>query len=457
MLNSGNMLEIYNDPSIQELITSFLAKTEFVESLNQSFPELIENLFINLEPEKLKTCFQAFDKNKIDDNKWVESTTTVINNRDYATFSNVGSVYFKKILEDFISYNKNILINEFINKYFKEKEIRASIMKELLNSPTILTSNVSELMSGSLRKELSYRKEELNNAEILIEVRSKESALYTLPHLPKGQLYQCIIEEGLGVINIVEGNIIEYTPPTVFDNKLVPFSLLAVDEDGLILSRNTFNIKVYPQKYFKPALKTYKLKPGTTLDIRLEEVVEPYNYVASVLEGFGTVEINNFFLSYTAPLSALSQNIGVTLSLYWNNKNKVYETIVNFNVVVSDEDVDQSDTVGDYQELSKQIDVLTKRLDNTDKIIQNIDDECDSSSIIDNSDIFIEGSLPEVPDNGEGTTEPNKPLSDLEQIKQTLDVLLKQVGGIDSTLINVSENLDASTIISNIDKSKIRK
>lgn len=456
MLNSGNMLEIYNDSSIQKLISEFLSKTEFIESLNMSFPKLIENIFLDVPGNRLKEYFKEFDKNNIDDNKWIDATTTIINNREYATFSNVGSIYFKKVLEDFIGYNKNILINEFISKYFKEKEIRNSILKELINSPLILTKNVAELLSGSLSKELSYRTEELQNAEIMFEVRSKETFSYSLPHLPKGQLYQCIIAEGFGVINIIDDNIIEYTPPTIFENKLIPFSLLVVDENGLIMSRNTFNIKVYPQKYFKPALKTYKLKPGSTLDIRLEEVVEPYNYVASVLDGFGSVEINNFFLSYTAPLSALSQNIGVSLSLYWNNKNKIYDTIVNFNVVVDESEVDQSDTVGDYQELSKQIDIINKRLENTENLINAVDLECDTSTIIDNSNVFIENSENgnNNSNNENNSPELEKPLSDIEQIKQTLDLLLKQVGGIDTTLNNVSDNLDASTVISNIDRNR---
>lgn len=380
MLSSGDILNIYDEPSLKKLIESYFSKTDYAESIGKTFLALIDEIFINVGVDELKEYFNTFDKSLIDDNRWLNATTNVINNREYTLFSNVGAEYFKKILEDFVSYNKNILINKFVIKYAKEKEIRDSILTKILSSPQLTTNTISELLGGALREENRLRDEYKAAATIAFEVYSKEIISYELPQLQNGKIYTFKNEAGEGVGNIIE-NRLEFRPPTVLEETKLYAEVLTLSADGVVEARDGFNIKVKPPKYLKPAYKTYRLRPTTTLKVGLEPVEENYKYYASVPKGFGSVSIEDYMLSYTAPTTALAQNVGVRLALVWNEKTVVYDTVVNFSVVVDGSEVDTSDSGNAFTQLKEKV-------ENTSTELENIKMNSDSSTIIIDGNIF---------------------------------------------------------------------
>ena len=359
-VTSSGILSLYSDSFIKDTIDSYLSMAENnAESLSQTFNELINQLFIERTKDEFTAAFKEIDSNSIDDMLWLKASSYLINNREYLTYSNVGSEYYKLVVTNFISINKTILINEFIIKYCNKKEIRSSIMNELLLTENISERVVGTLLNTYLNKEQEARKTEDDNMETLFTIRSKESYTYELPVISKTEAYFLKIKEGEG-IGYIHGNVFEYEPPVVNKETNVKVEIFVIDRDSnAINKRNVFRIVVLPQKYLTPQFRTYKLKPNTSIDVLLESVTDDYSYVASVLEGYGSVTIHdNYLLIYTAPNTALSQNVGVSLELLYKRTRSIYKVVINFNIVVNNEDVDVSENIGSISKLQEQVDGL---------------------------------------------------------------------------------------------------
>lgn len=369
-----------NDNFICSIINEFLNETKSAEIINQNFESLIDNMFKNKDLSIYIDGFLVSDKNNIIDSLWMKATSQCISDVIYTTFGNVGGYYYKILSTEFASNNKMSLINDFIKKYCEEKEIRLTLLNKVLSSNELLTSQIGDLLGGIYREESTLRNEEKASASIAFEVYSKEIISYELPQLQNGKVYSFKNSDGEGVGNIIDDKL-EFRPPTVFNTTTLYAELLVVNEDGIVENRNGFNIKVKPPKYIKPTFKTYRLKPSSTLDIGLEPVEENYKYYVSVPKGFGEVSVDEFMLSYTAPTTALSQNVGVRLALVWNDKTIVYDTVVNFSVVVDDDDVDTSDSGNAFAILKQKVQTNTEAL-------ETVKNNSDSSTIIINGNIF---------------------------------------------------------------------
>lgn len=369
-----------DDKFISSLIEKFLDETSFAESKSQTFENLIDSMFKNLDLLIYINAFLESEKANVDDNKWMSATNSCISQTIYTTFSNVGGIYYKLITTEFATANKISLINDFIKKYCLEKNIRKSLMSSLLSNRDLLTDTIGNLLGGALREEDRLREEEKAAASIAFEVYSKEIISYELPQLQDGKIYAFKNEAGEGVGNIIE-NRLEFRPPTVLEETSLYAEVLTLSADGVVEARNGFNIKVKPPKYLKPAYKTYRLRPTTTLKVGLEPVEENYKYYASVPKGFGSVSIEEYMLSYTAPTTALAQNVGVRLALIWNEQTVVYDTVVNFSIVVDGGEVDTSDSGNAFTELKEKV-------DSTSLELENIKTNSDSSTIIIDGNMF---------------------------------------------------------------------
>lgn len=369
-----------DDKFISSLIEKFLDETSFAESKSQTFENLIDSMFKNLDLLIYINAFLESEKANVDDNKWMSATNSCISQTIYTTFSNVGGIYYKLITTEFATANKISLINDFIKKYCLEKNIRKSLMSNLLSNRDLLTDTIGNLLGGALREEGRLREEEKAAASIAFEVYSKEIISYELPQLQDGKIYAFKNEAGEGVGNIIE-NRLEFRPPTVLEETSLYAEVLTLSADGVVEARNGFNIKVKPPKYLKPAYKTYRLRPTTTLKVGLEPVEENYKYYASVPKGFGSVSIEEYMLSYTAPTTALAQNVGVRLALIWNEQTVVYDTVVNFSIVVDGGEVDTSDSGNAFTELKEKV-------DSTSLELENIKTNSDSSTIIIDGNMF---------------------------------------------------------------------
>ena len=369
-----------DDKFISSLIEKFLDETSFAESKSQTFENLIDSMFKNLDLSIYINAFLESEKVNVDDNKWMSATNSCISQTLYTTFSNVGGIYYKLITTEFATANKISLINDFIKKYCLEKNIRKSLMSGLLSNRDLLTDTIGNLLGGALREEDRLREEEKAAASIAFEVYSKEIVSYELPQLQDGKIYAFKNEAGEGVGNIIE-NRLEFRPPTVLEETSLYAEVLTLSADGVVEARNGFNIKVKPPKYLKPAYKTYRLRPTTELKVALEPVEGNYKYYASVPKGFGSVSIEDYMLSYTAPTTALAQNVGVRLALIWNEQTVVYDTVVNFSIVVDGGDVDTSDSGNAFTELKEKV-------DSTSIELENIKTNSDSSTIIIDGNMF---------------------------------------------------------------------
>lgn len=369
-----------DDKFISSLIEKFLDETSFAESKSQTFENLIDSMFKNLDLSIYINAFLESEKANVDDNKWMSATNSCISQTLYTTFSNVGGIYYKLVTTEFATANKISLINDFIKKYCLEKNIRKSLMSGLLSNRDLLTDTIGNLLGGALREEDRLREEEKSAASIAFEVYSKEIISYELPQLQDGKIYAFKNEAGEGVGNIIE-NRLEFRPPTVLEETSLYAEVLTLSADGVVEARNGFNIKVKPPKYLKPAYKTYRLRPTTTLKVGLEPVEENYKYYASVPKGFGSVSIEEYMLSYTAPTTALAQNVGVRLALIWNEQTVVYDTVVNFSIVVDGGEVDTSDSGNAFTELKEKV-------DSTSLELENIKTNSDSSTIIIDGNMF---------------------------------------------------------------------
>lgn len=375
-----NSFSHIDDSFISSLIENFLNETEYAESKSITFESLIDSMFKNKDFPIYIEGFLSSDKNNIDDKKWMTATSRCIDQVIYTTFSNVGGTYYKIISENFANENKILLINDFIKKYCLEKSIRNSLMLVLMSNNNLLTDTIGKLLGDTLREEIRLREDDKNKAPVAFEVYSKEIISYELPELTNGKIYSFKNETGEGVGNIID-NKLEFRPPTVLEETNLYAEILTLNADGVVEDRNGFNIKVKPPKYLKPVYKTYRLRPSSTLKVGLEPVEENYKYYASVPKGFGSVTIEDYMLSYTAPTTALAQNVGVRLALIWNEKTVVYDTVINFSIIVDGSEVDTSDSGNAFTQLKEKV-------DNTSLELENIKTNSDTSTIIIDGNMF---------------------------------------------------------------------
>ena len=386
-ISSSGILSLYSDPFIKKCIETYLSKTEYATTSNYSFNQLINEIFINIDRKTLIEAFKSYDNNNIDDMLWLKAGTSLINDKEYITYSNVGSQYYKSILIEFVGKNKALLINEFIIKFCKEKEIRQSIIKKVLITQNLENEVIGTILGKAYKEEIELSKEEKEENEVIFTVHSKEEIQYELPVLTNGWYYYLKIEEGDGV-GYVNNNIINYIPPVVPEKSIVHIQLAILNNDGIVESRNYYKIVILPQKYLKPIFNTYKMKPNTTIQVPLEPVEEGYSYNASVLNGFGAVELDGYTLNYTSPITSINQNVAVRLSLVWNHRNTLYDTVINFNILVSDEDVDITDSTTSMDVLNNKLKELDNKLSEVDSKVNNVNEVVDKINIIKNPNEF---------------------------------------------------------------------
>lgn len=386
-ISSSGILSLYSDPFIKKCIETYLSKTEYATTSNYSFNQLINEIFINIDRKTLIEAFKSYDNNNIDDMLWLKAGTSLINDKEYITYSNVGSQYYKSILIEFVGKNKALLINEFIIKFCKEKEIRQSIIKKVLITQNLENEVIGTILGKAYKEEIELSKEEREGNEVIFTVHSKEEIQYELPVLTNGWYYYLKIEEGDGV-GYVNNNIINYIPPVVPEKSIVHIQLAILNNDGIVESRNYYKIVILPQKYLKPIFNTYKMKPNTTIQVPLEPVEEGYSYNASVLNGFGAVELDGYTLNYTSPITSINQNVAVRLSLVWNHRNTLYDTVINFNILVSDEDVDITDSTTSMDVLNNKLKELDNKLSEVDSKVNNVNEVVDKINIIKNPNEF---------------------------------------------------------------------
>lgn len=358
-----NSFSYMDDKFIASLIEDFLNETTYAESKSLTFENLIDNMFKNLNLSIYINGFLDSDKNNIDDNKWMSATNVCINQVIYTTFSNVGGSYYKLVCTEFANNNKMILINDFVKKYCYEKGIRNSLMNDVLGDSELLVDNVGSLLSKALIKENELKSLEQSQATVIFEVYSKESITYNLPQLERNKNYFFEVEPGNGIGTILD-NVLTYTPPTVLKESTIHAEIIILDSNGFIESREYFNITVKPPKYLKPTFKTVRVRPSSTTNVNLELVEANYSYRAYVPNGYGSVLIEDQQLKYTAPSTALSQNVGVRLELLWNDKNIVYETVINFQIVVDGSDVDVSDVDNEFKTLKEKVNNNASEIEN---------------------------------------------------------------------------------------------
>lgn len=386
-ISSSGILSLYSDPFIKKCIETYLSKTEYATTSNYSFNQLINEIFINIDRKTLIEAFKSYDNNNIDDMLWLKAGTSLINDKEYITYSNVGSQYYKSILIEFVGKNKALLINEFIIKFCKEKEIRQSIIKKVLITQNLENEVIGTILGKAYKEEIELSKEEMEGNEVIFTVHSKEEIQYELPVLTNGWYYYLKIEEGDGV-GYVNNNIINYIPPVVPEKSIVHIQLAILNNDGIVESRNYYKIVILPQKYLKPIFNTYKMKPNTIIQVPLEPVEEGYSYNASVLNGFGKVELDGYTLNYTSPITSINQNVAVRLSLVWNHRNTLYDTVINFNILVSDEDVDITDSTTSMDVLNNKLKELDNKLSEVDSKVNNVNEVVDKINIIKNPNEF---------------------------------------------------------------------
>ncbi len=130
------------------------------------------------------------------------------------------------------------------------------------------------------------------------------------------------------------------------------------------------------------------MKPNTTIQVPLEPIEEGYSYNASVLNGFGVVELDGYTLNYTSPITSINQNVAVRLSLVWNHRNTLYDTVINFNILVSDEDVDITDSTTSMDVLNNKLKELDNKLSEVDSKVNNVNEVVDKINIIKNPNEF---------------------------------------------------------------------
>ena len=389
-ISSSGILSLYSDPFIKKCIETYLSKTEYATTSNYSFNQLINEIFINIDRKTLIEAFKSYDNSNIDDMLWLKAGTSLINDKEYITYSNVGSQYYKSILIEFVGKNKSLLINEFIIKFCKEKEIRQSIIKKVLITQNLENEVIGTILGKAYKEEIELSKEEKEENEVIFTVHSKEEIQYELPVLTNGWYYYLKIEEGDGV-GYVNNNIINYIPPVVPEKSIVHIQLAILNNDGIVESRNYYKIVILPQKYLKPIFNTYKMKPNTTIQVPLEPVEEGYSYNASVLNGFGEVELDGYTLNYTSPITSINQNVAVRLSLVWNHRNTLYDTVINFNILVSNEDVDITDSTTSMDVLNDKLKELDNKLSEVDSKVNNVNEVVDKINIIKNPNEFADG------------------------------------------------------------------
>lgn len=340
---SVSLFEYVTDAFLKKCLDNFLACTKSAERESRTFSQLIEANFKNLSEETYKVAFKETDKNKIDDNKWFAATTKCFKLLKYTTYSNIGAIYVSTYTDTFADENEPTLRQEFVRKFCLENNIRNSILNKILGYEGIDRDTVGSMLSGALSEEEKLVAEEKAKAEIIFEVYSREEAYYeNLPELLDGKYYNFVVEPGKGV-GYVTDNKITYIPPTVNSITLIPACIMVLTRDGFIESRTYVNIKVKPVKYLAPVFKTYKVEQGTSIELNLGVVDENYHYIASVPKGFGEVKVDGYMLTYTAPITSLTQNVGVYLALIWNNTTTVFNTTINFRVQIDNIDVDSSE------------------------------------------------------------------------------------------------------------------
>lgn len=380
----SGILSLYTeDKFLKNKIDFYLNKTSMGEIIPDTFNDFVLNTFVNLSKNELIEAFKLHNKDKIDNTRWASSTNELIVARDVLTFDNVGSVYYKNFASDFIRDNKSILIKDFITKYCKEKEIREEFMNVMLITENLETKVIGQLLSKALQDEYKKREEDTLSAEVLAEVNSRECVTYQLPNPPVNCKYQMRINGGNGYVDHIT-NLLTFYPPTVVSLTKIPFDLLVLNQDGIIVTRKPMVFNVKPVKYTAPAFKTYKVLQNTSISITLDHVIGNYKYVATVPKGFGTVEVKLDKLTYTAPVSALDQNVAVKLQLIWNDDTTVYETVINFRVVLDPELADVSEDNAAIESLSTRLNTAENKITELDANIKVVD----KSVTIQNSDIL---------------------------------------------------------------------
>lgn len=386
---SYGVLSIYSDKFIKKCIDTYLSKTESGEFVNQSFTKLINSIFLDNDRKTLAEAFKEFDISLIEDILWMKAANTLINDKEYLTYSNTGAKYYNLLLTDFVDKNKMVMINEFIIKFCKERRIREKVIKEALLTPKIYDAIVGSILIEALKKEKELIKEEEMNAEVMFQVRSKEKYTQMLPKLPEGQTYFIKLDEGNGIAYIDENNVFNYTPPTVATNTFVKAKIYVVNDNGITIRTNPFKIEILPQKYLRPIFNTYKLKPGSTMSVQLEPVEDIYTYRATVDKGFGKLEIDDkFTLIYQAPDTRVAQNIAVKLELIWNDSIKLYESIINFNVILGDGEVDIAENVSSIGLLRQQVESVIDELKEVGNKVDNVESRVNKINTISNPDEF---------------------------------------------------------------------
>lgn len=371
------------DDIIRKSLISFLEYTTRAITSNITFDKLLQNSFVNYDKEVLVKEFLNY-KEPINDLLWLKAGNYTIDNREYITYSNVSAEYLKLILMNFIEENRSSLINEFIVKFCIENEIRDGIINKALLTEDKSNVIIGNLLGDAYRSELDIRNKEKEDAELLFTTRSKETYEHLLPELcEKDQAYVAQIDSGCGFVNI-KNNIFEYEPLTTFKEESIYVTLLLVDKNtNRILNRKVYKIRVLPQKYFAPSFVTYRVKPGHSVDIQLQDVTDDYSYVASVLENQGNVNINDkFVLKYTAPNTLYSQNIAIGLKLLYMRKREVYNTIINVNIVVTEEDISSSETFDNFEKIDTKIAIISNEINKVNLEINTISDKLDNANLL---------------------------------------------------------------------------
>lgn len=341
-----NILLYEKDKFIKYLIEEYLKETEYAETKNVTYSELIDKYFKIIDNELILKYFNQLLCGDIDDDIWLHATTELLTTKEYPTHSNVAiKYYFFKIL-DFLNKNTQILINDFIIKYSEEKEIREEIINEMLYKSNA-NSIIGAILGEGLRKELEIRKTEQSTPTWEFYTYCKEIYQFVLPVLPGDQLYNIVIKDNEGSYDLTgeRRNELNYIPPTVSSDKIFMIEVQTLNNDFHIIRRQYIQATVHAQKYKAPEFRTYKVEKLHSIKVRLPQVEENYEYSVDVPHGFGTasLETNPGFLTYTAPDVIQEQMVTVTLTLMWNNTLILYSTPILFNVKLDGTDVDIDD------------------------------------------------------------------------------------------------------------------
>lgn len=341
-----NILLYEKDLLIKCLIEEYLKETEYAETKNTTFSDLIDSYFKKVDNNTVLKYFNQLVCIDIDDDIWLNATTELLSTKEYPTHSNVGiKYYFLKIL-DFLNKNSQILINDFIIKYSEENGIREEIINDMLYKAN-MNSIVGTIIGAGLRQELEIRKSEASTPTWEFYTYCKEIYQFVLPVLPGDELYNIVIKDNEGSYDLTgdRRNELNYIPPTVENDKIFMIEVQTLNSDFHIIKRQYIKVTVHAQKYKAPEFKTYKVEKLKSIKVRLPEVDENYKYSVDVPHGFGSasLETNPRFLTYTAPDVLQEQMVTVTLTLMWNDTLIVYSTPILFDIKLDGTDVDIDD------------------------------------------------------------------------------------------------------------------